>query len=58
MTDLVGGLMMVSGGSMMVGAGLRLAQPVRFVAELLGTLPSTPLPPPDPELEQLVATID
>ncbi len=58
MTDLVGGLMMVSGGSMMVGAGLRLAQPVRFVAELLGALPSMPLPPPDAKLEQLISSID
>lgn len=58
MTDLVGGLMMVSGGTMMVGAGLRLAQPVRFVAELLDALTSAPLPPPDADLEQLLASID
>jgi hypothetical protein len=57
-TEIVGGLMMVSGGGMMLGAGLRLAQPVRFVAELLAVLPSTPLPPPDPKLDELVASID
>lgn len=38
----------------MVGAGIRLVQPVRFAA----ALPFTPVPKPAEDLDQLIASID
>ena len=59
MIDLVAGLLMMSGGGLMLGAAVPLARARdRFSTELVAALPHTPLPAPDPGLEQLLASIN
>lgn len=58
MIEIIGGLMMMSGGGLMVAASVPLGRvPGPNALALAAALASTPLPPPDEQLDALVASI-